>query len=227
MNWQGGEESFVGIGNDGNPHHEAKHVQIESNLLIGNGRDEMNSPLTVFGAREVTFVNNTIVGDLPSDAFAFEVNIKGGNPRNRGIRFWNNIWSDPAGTMSQFSDGVRASTKELTLSNNLYWNGGRTIPPGDLVGPLRHDARRVVRDPGLATNHGSVILPVWDESAFASGKTSIRAEFVRLVQAYGRIPAGSPAAGRALRSVAPNRDILGRTWVRKPDLGAFEAQLAA
>jgi hypothetical protein len=226
LNWQGGEESFVGIGNDGKSYHEAKHVLIQSNLLIGNGRDEMNSPLTVFGAREVTFVNNTVVGDLPSDAFAFEVNIKGRNPRNRDIRFWNNIWSDPTGTMSQFSDGIRANTQELTLSNNLYWNGEETIPTGDLVSPLLHDARRVVSDPRLATNHGSVILPVWEGSAFASGETSIRAEFVRLVQAYGRIPAGSPAVERASRSVAPKRDILGQTWVREPDLGAFEARPA-
>jgi hypothetical protein len=227
LNWQGGEESFIGIGNDGKPYHEAKQVRIESNLLIGNGRDGMNTPLTVYGARGVGFVNNTVVGDLPSDAFAFEVNTKGRNPRNRDIRFWNNIWADPTGTMSQFSDGVRANTKELTLSNNLYWNGGKGIPAGDLVSPLLHDARRVVRDPRLATNHGSAILPVWDGSAFASGETSIRAEFVRLVRAYGTIPAGSPAVGRASRSVAPERDILGRTWVRRPDLGAFEARLAA
>lgn len=226
LNWQGGAESFVGIGNDGKPYHEAKQVRIESNLLVGNGRDRMNSPLTVYGARGVTFVNNTIVGDLPSDAFAFEVNIKGRNPKNRGIRFWNNIWCDPTGTMSQFSDGVRANTTELTFDNNLYWNGGRRIPSGDLVSPLRRDARRIVRDPRLATNQGSVTLPVWDGSAFESGETSIRAEFVRLVQAYGRIPEDSPAVGRALRSVAAARDILGRTWVRNPDVGAFEARPA-
>jgi hypothetical protein len=223
LSWQGDEESFVGIGNDGKSYHEAKQVRIERNLLVGDGRDAMNSPLTVYGAKGIVFVNNTIVGDLPSDAFAFEVNIKGRNPKNRGIRFWNNIWADPTGTMSQFSDGVRANTNELTLSNNLYWNGGRRIPAGDLVSPLRHDARRIVGDPRLATSHGSAILPVWDGSSFASGETSIRAEFVRLVRVYGSLPAGSPAVGRASPPVAPPRDILGRTWVGRPDLGAFEA----
>jgi hypothetical protein len=223
LNWQGGEESFVGIGNDGKPYHEAKRVRITSNLMIGNGPDEMNSPLTVYGASDVGFVNNTVVGDLPSDAFAFEVNSKDENPRNQDIWFWNNIWADPTGTMSQFSDGVRANTEGLTLSNNLYWNDGRTIPPGDLVSPLLHDARRVLHDPRLATDHDSVILPVWDGSAFASGETSIRGEFERLVRAYGRIPAGSPAVGRAWPSAAPPRDILGRTWVGTPDLGAYEA----
>jgi hypothetical protein len=223
LNWQGGEESFVGVGNDGKAYHEAKQVRIASNLLIGNGRDDMNTPLTVFGARDVIFVNNTIVGDLPSDAFAFEVDVKDRNPKNLDVRFWNNIWSDPSGTMSQFSDGTRANTLGLELSNNLYWNDGREIPSGDLVSPLRHDDRRVVLDPGLTTNHGSVTLPVWGGSAFASGETSILAEFVRLVRSYGAIPAGSPAAGRASASVAPARDILGRAWVGHPDLGAFEA----
>jgi hypothetical protein len=227
LNWQGGEESFLGVGNDGKAYHEAKQVRIASNLLIGNGRDDMNTPLTVFGARDVSFVNNTVVGDLPSDAYAFEVDVKGRNPKNRGIRFWNNIWSDPTGTMSQFSDGTRTNTMELEFSNNLYWNGGRGIPSGDLVSPLRHDDRRVVLDPGLATNHGSVTPPVWGGSAFASGETSIRAEFVRLVQTYGAIPPGSPAVGRASPSVAPKRDILGRAWVQEPDLGAFEARLGS
>jgi hypothetical protein len=224
LNWQGGEESFLGVGNDGKAYHEAKQVQITSNLLIGNGRDDMNTPLTVFGARDVSFVNNTIVGDLPSDAYAFEVDVKGRNPENRDIRFWNNIWSDPTGTMSQFSDGTRSNTSELELSNNLYWNDGRGIPSGDLVSPLRHDDRRVVLDPGLATDHRSVTPPVWGGSAFASGETSIRAEFERLVYSYGAIPPGSPAVGRASPSVAPTRDILGRAWVREPDLGAFEAR---
>jgi hypothetical protein len=36
LNWQGGKESFIGIGNDGKPYHEAKHVWINNNLMIGN-----------------------------------------------------------------------------------------------------------------------------------------------------------------------------------------------
>jgi hypothetical protein len=222
LNWQGGEESFLSIGNDGKSYHEAERVWIENNLLIGNGRDEVNAPLTVHGARDVVFANNTVVGNMPSDAYAFEVDVKGRNPRNQNIGFWNNIWSDPTGTMGTFSDGDRANTFDLVLDNNLYWNGGGRIPSGDLVSPLRHDARRVVRDPRLATDQASVTLPVWDGAAFRSGQTSIRAEFARLVRAYGAIPAGSPAVGRALRSAAPLRDILGRLRDRHPDLGAFE-----
>ena len=38
LNWQGGSENFVKIGNDGKPYHEAKDVTVENNLMVGNSK---------------------------------------------------------------------------------------------------------------------------------------------------------------------------------------------
>lgn len=222
LNWQGDVASFIGIGNDGEAYHEAKHVQIVNNLLVGNSPLRVNAALTVYGARYVAFTNNTVVGTLPSEAYAFDVDRKGRNPRNLWILFRNNIWSDPSGTMNRFSDGRRINTIELVLRRNLYWNGGRPIPRGDLLSPSTHDPGRVVRNP-LFPDPGAIVLPVWEGSAFRSGLHTIRDEFLRLVAAFGEITPESPAVGRALTAVAPPTDILGRPRDEAPDLGAFEA----
>lgn len=222
LNWQGGLESFVKIGNDGKPYFEARNVRIEDNLLIGNSSDEVHAPLGVSGAKGVSFVNNTVVGDLPSSSYAFHVDIKGENRRNEDILFANNIWSDPTRTMDEFSGGDPRNTVRLSLARNLYWNGGDPIPRGELLSPI-DDARRVVRDPRLPEDQSDVILPIWDGASFASGSRSILDEFTRLVETYGAIPADSPAVGRALRSLASDRDILGHERDGHPDLGAFEA----
>jgi len=231
MNWQGGRETFVQIGNDGKAYHEAKDVRLENNLMIGNTQVEADEAFGIAGARDVIFDSNTVVGDLPASAYAFSVGIKGLNPPNENIRFVNNIWSDPTGTMgagiqsgsNEFSNGDPAATLGLLLDNNLYWNGGAAIPPGGLVSPLDADARRTVADPGLNVDQGSVVVPYWTGSAFLSGNATIRQEFVRLVQAYGAIPAGSPAVGRADPSFAPPEDILGIPRDAAPDLGAYES----
>ena len=223
LNWQGDLESFVQVGNDGKPYLEARNVRIENNLLIGNSADEVHAPFGVSGVEDVSVVNNTIVGDMPSSSFAFHVDIKDANPRNEDILFANNVWDDPTGTMGEFSAGDPQSTIDLTLDRNLYWNGGDAIPSGELLSPLADDTRRIVRDPGLPEDQSDVILPIWDGSAFASGNGSILEEFERLVQAYGAIRSSSPAVGRALRALAPNVDILDRERDGHPDLGAFEA----
>jgi len=230
LNWEGGSETFVQVGADGKPYHEAEDVRLENNLMIGNAQNEVYAAFGVRGGQNITFTHNTVVGDLPSSAYAFWISLKDLNPPNQNIYFYNNLWSDPTGTMgadlsgssNEFSAGDPAQTSNLVLDNNLYWNGGAEIPPGDLVSPLVHDARRVVADPLLNTDQTGIILPRWNGSAFLSGNTSIRQEFERLVNLYGSIPADSPAIGKADPAFAPADDILGRPRTATPGLGAYE-----
>ena len=71
-------------------------------------------------------------------------------------------------------------------------------------------------------DQANILLPRWTGAAFASGATSVRAEFIRLVEGYGAIPAGSPAVGAADPLLAPADDILGRPRDAAPDLGSYE-----
>lgn len=229
LNWEGGIEIYVKIGNDGKPYHEAEDVLVENNLMIGNGPDPVDAAFGVRGAKNITFSNNTVVGDLPADAYAYKVSYTGLNPPNENIYFYNNIWSDPTGTMGaelssppQFSDGDPGATTNLVLNNNLYWNEGEAIPAGILVSPLIDDTGRVVADPLLNTDQDSILLPRWNGSTFLSGNRFIRQEFQRLVERYGKIPADSPAVDQADPALAPADDILGRPRLGPPDLGAYE-----
>lgn len=229
LNWEGEPETFVQIGNDGKSYHEAEMVRVINNLMIGNSDNVANAAFGVRGAKDVTFANNTIVGDLPSEAYAFWINITGANPLNQNIAFYNNIWADPTGTMgasgsgddNEFASGDAGVTNNLILDNNLYWNGGAAIPPGDPISPTDDD-RRVVADPELNTDQSGVILPRWEGTQFASGNTTVRQEFERLVDLYGRLPSTSPAIGQADPAFAPIDDILGNYRGVVADMGAFE-----
>jgi hypothetical protein len=230
LNWQGsGGANFVLIGEDGNPYHEGKDILVENNLMIGNAPNVMRAAFGVKGGRNVTFRNNTVHGDLPSLAYAFRLNREGSNPVNENVFFHNNVWSDSTGTMgadasgsaNDFSDGAPAETTNMRLDRNHYWNGGAAIPPGDVASPLADDARRIVANPGLNTNLAAIVLPRWNGTSFLSGNATVRQEFVRLVNLYGAIPAGSPAQNQADPALAAAEDILGRTRAT-PDLGAFE-----
>jgi hypothetical protein len=230
LNWQGGKEPFIQVGNDGKPYHEAKDVWIENNLMIGNSPITVNALLAVNGASNVYFVNNTVTGNLPSSAYAFRIGQKDLNPQNENIYFYNNIWSDPTGTMgadllngsNKFSNGDPETVNNLILDNNLYWNGGQEIPPGEVVSPLIDDARHIVADPLLNTDHEDILLPRWHGLAFPGGNTLIRQEFTRLVELYGKISADSPAANLANPIYTPADDILGYPRGVTPDLGAYE-----
>lgn len=232
FNWQGqNDETFIQVGLDGKPYHEAVGVRVENNLLVGNSPHQVGKAFGVRGAKDVEFVNNTVVGDLPSDAYAAWVTITELNPFNENISFRNNIWSDSTGTMgagltdssNTFAEGVRAFTIGLVLDTNLYWNGSKPIPPGDLFSPLVDDTHRVVASPQINETYAAIELPVWSGSSFPSGSTSIRDEFTRLVRLFGTIPSTSPAVGEADPAYAPLDDILGRSRTSAPDLGAFEA----
>jgi hypothetical protein len=217
---------FVQIGEDGTANYEADGVMIENNLMLGNSPARMRSPVAVMGSRNVTVRNNTIVGDLPSSSFGMRLYAVGSNQPNSNIRFYNNIWSDPRGTMGVFAEAPRGQTSSVTLATNLYWNGGQAIPSSAaaLVNTT-DDPARVVGDPLLGEQAG-LVLPRLNSGGFADGSTTARQAFERLVANYGTPAAGSAAIDRAQANQAPADDILGGARPRgtAPDLGALEVQ---
>ena len=231
LNWEGSSgANFALVGEDGMAYFEGRSILVENNLMLGNSGNDMRAAFGVKGGKDIAFRSNTVVGNLPSLAFACRVNREGSNPVNENVSFRGNIWSDPTGTMgaeaaggtNEFSDGAPAEATALVLDRNLYWNGGAAIPPGDLVSPLVDDANAVVADPQLP-GQAAIVLPRWNGTAFESGSGTIREEFERLVTLYGAIGGGSPAAGQADPARVPGDDVLGRRRDASPDLGAFEA----
>lgn len=234
LNWEGSDGSyFVVVGEDGNPYFEARDVVIESNLFLGNSANVQRAPFGVKGARDVTFRNNTVSGDLPSFAYAMRLNREGENLANAGVVLANNVWSDPTGTMgadgrgsgNDFSDSPPADTTSFVLWSNVYWNGGAALPSSgaELVNPA-DDAAATIGDPRLPAATG-VVLPRWvpAQGRFADGSARIRRVFRRLVRRYA-IP-GADGAGIAAAdpAYAPARDILRRVRDRlAPDAGAYQ-----
>jgi len=222
LNWEGSSGGyFVLVGEDGKPFHEAEDVLIENNLMIGNSPARMRAPFGVKGAKDITFRNNTITGNLPANAFAARLNREVANPVNERIYLFNNVWSDPTGTMEDFSDGEPAETSDARLVNNLYWNAGQPIPADSEVLNHTNDSRAVLGDPKLPAQAG-LVLPRWKGDRFLSGNVTIREEFERLITLYGAPGPGSAVIGGSDPSQTPTDDILGRPRDNSPDLGAFE-----
>jgi hypothetical protein len=237
LNWEGSTGSnFVLIGEDGQSYYEAQNVLVENNLMIGNSANVMRASFGVKGSRDITFRHNTVVGNLPSLAFAMRLNREGANQVIQNVRFYNNLWSDPTGTMgssgsgnpNDFSDTPPAdsSLSPGFLDNNLYWNGGQAIPSdtNELVN-YTNDANRIIGSPLLGSQTG-LILPRWNPAAnqFADGSTTVRQAFERLVRLYGVLATGSPAINAANPINSPAEDILGnpRSSGSAPDIGAAE-----
>lgn len=223
LNWEGSNgNNFVLIGEDGKPFIEAENVLVENNLMIGNSSDDMRCAFGVKSGKNVTFRNNTVVGDLPGLAYAMRINRENPNIINQDIFFYNNIWSDPTGTMEDFSDGDPSESTNVILDNNLYYNGGAAVPAGDVLSPS-DDPNGIFGDPVLGDQSG-LILPRWDPAAghFLSGNSTIREEFLRLVANYGVPGAGSAALDAADPANTPAEDILGNARDANSDLGAFD-----
>lgn len=230
VNWQGSPgQSFLRFGEDGTANFEAFDLLAENNLMIGNATDLMRAPVTVQGSRNLVFRNNTLVGDMPSRSFAGRLIAVGDNPPNEDLQFFNNVYSDPTGTMGSEAftgvdlfDAPAGQTASATLEGNLYFNGGNAIPQdAGQVLTLADDAGALVADPLLADQAG-LVLPVWDGSAFGDGSSTIREAFETLVMLYGAPAPGSPVEDAADPANAAMDDILGRERGPAPDLGAFE-----
>jgi hypothetical protein len=233
LNWEGGAGSnFVLVGEDGKPYIEARNVMVQNNLMLGNSANVMRAPFGVKSGEDITFRHNTVVGDLPSLAFAMRMNVENAAVTNDRVNFYNNIYSDPTGTMgaenasaaNDFSDTPPADIDEWQLLNNQYWNGAAAIPAsGAEAINYTSDANRVVANPGLPL-HAGLVIPRWNPMAgeFAGGSATIRDVFEQLVKRYGRPDPGSAGVDQALPTQSPAEDILGNQRGESPDIGAFE-----
>ncbi len=171
FNYQGSTgTNFVLLGEDGHPIHETQDILVENNLMIGNSVNLMRSSFGVKGGKNITFQYNTITGDLPSFAYAMRLNQEGSNPPNESINFYNNIWSDPTGTMGaknstdtpDFSDTQKDQTLSFTIDNNMYWNGVKDLPgdANELIN-VSDDTNKIVADPQFASQN-NLVLPHWN-----------------------------------------------------------------
>jgi len=134
FNYQGSfGANFIQFGDDGDPDYEAEDCMVENNLLIGNSAIPMRTPFGVKGCRNITFRHDTIVGDTPSAEFAMRLNREGLTKQVNNILFYNNVWSDPTGTMDRFSATSASDILSFALENNAYWNDGLPIPTN--IGP--------------------------------------------------------------------------------------------
>jgi hypothetical protein len=224
LNWQGSTgQGFIQIGEDATANFEADGVLVENNLMLGNSSNTMRSPIGIMGSREVTFRHNTVVGNFPSLAFALRLYRISPNQLNQNIFYYNNVWSDPTGTMEDFSDSPPGDTASFAIDRNLYWNNGAAIPndPNELIN-YTNDVHRLIANPQLGSQAG-LIVPRWNPGTnlFADGSNSIRAAFETLVKLYGTPPSTSPIVNAADPAHAPVDDILG-TLRSLPDLGAVE-----
>lgn len=230
LNWEGSVGSgFILFGEDGTANFEAFDCVAENNLLIGNSANTQRSALGVKGARDILFRHNTLVGDLPANAFATRINREGLNPQIEAIRFVHNVFSDPTGSMQDFSDTLPVDlsiARPASLQRNAYFNGTNALPndPSDAIN-ISGDTQRVEGNSQLPAQ-SAVTLPNWipASSQFNGGYDRIRSAFVALVESYGR-----PAAGSTLFSAAnvaadiPSTDILGNLRpAQNADLGAVQ-----
>lgn len=225
LNWQGSPGSnFLLFGEDGQAYHEAFDCMVENNLFLGNAANPMRAAFGVKGARDITFRANTVVGDLPGNAFAMRLNREGSNPTVQNIRFFNNLWADPTGSMLDFSDVLAADVSGIVLRHNGYFNGGSAIPQdaGDAVNSS-DDSEARQGDPRLPAQAG-ITTPHWlpAQSQFSGGFARIEQVFRSYAERYGLPGEGGAGVDQSDPAEMPADDLLGRARGGAPDLGALE-----
>lgn len=224
-NWQGSVGSnFLLLGEDGTANVEAFAITVENNLFIGNSALPMRAAFGCKGCADIVFRANTVVGDLPGNAYAMRVNREGANPTPTNLRFANNLWSDTAGTMGDFSDTLTGDVGTFVLVRNGYWNAGNALP-NDLTDVINiaNDPQPVTGDPRLPSPAG-LVTPWWNETSgtFNGGHATIRAAFLALARAHGTPAAGGAGINAANAAEMPTTDLFNAPRDATPDLGAVE-----
>lgn len=230
VQWQGDSGTgFLLFGEDGAAYVETVSATVENNLFLGNSPVLMRAPFGIKGSTNIVFRNNTTAGDMPARAL-LRFNREGANPIIDGIEMYNNIWSDPEGTMGaiddndghDFSDVDPGHIDTFTISNNLYYNGGNAIPEdGAEAINWTDDSAAVPGDPMLADPSG-LTAPHWNGTAFADGSSDVCEAFAALVASYGTPAAGGAGVDVADPANAPADDIMGQPRGNSPDIGAVE-----
>lgn len=226
LNWDGKtDQAFIQFGEDDGTQVMVSDSIIENNLFIGNSPNQMRGPIQLKGTKNITIRANTIVGNYENSLHGGHFETVGSNPPTTGVSVFNNIFSDPTGTMNNylFTTTGAMSPGDWVIDNNLFWNNLNSLPNSGYLNAYE-DINRVEGDPLLETDQSGIVLPVWNSfsGAFDSGSATIREEFERLVNTYGALQSGSPAIGRADPLNMPVEDILGNARDSTPDIGAFE-----
>ncbi len=226
LNWDGkSDQAFIQFGEDAQNEYMITNSIIENNLLIGNSSHSIVAAIQLKGAKNITVRANTITGNLPGGTYGFRIGTEGDNPPVDSFFIYNNIWTDPTGTMTPrfINTYGDVDVSSIALNNNLFWNADNALPDQGSVLPAQDD-NRIVANPELEENQNSITLPVWDEEheQFLSGNKTIREEFERLVYTYGAIAETSPARNEADATAMPSDDILGGKRDSLPDVGCFE-----
>jgi len=204
------DQAFIQLGEDGVSDPEMTDALIENNLMIGDSSKSMSAPIQLKGPRNVEIRANTIVGDYSgAGAYIARIGTEGDNPTVQDIFIENNILSDYSGSMGRLTMQY-GSVSNVEFDNNLFHGGSG------------EGSNQVSGDPMLESTH-NIALPTWDGNSFASGSTTIREEFERLVNLYGALGDGSAAIDAASTNM-PSDDILGNPRDANPDIGCFEVQ---
>lgn len=239
LHWQGGDSTgFIMIGEDSTAFYETDGAIIQNNLFLGDGSQLSRSAISIRGSRDILVRNNTITGNLPTRSYALRLIRLGANQQNTDIRLFNNVWSDPTGTMGtegfnnvDFAESPPADNDVVVLLNNAYWNNGAALP-ADSAQEVRivDDTARVTTNPNLPALGSLTVRPVWNAASgqFGGGYATIEQARVALINAYGRPTAGSSLLGAADPAQAPPDDILGNPRTARPvDIGAVQMSLPA
>jgi hypothetical protein len=228
LHWQGDPSAaMLLLGQNGENYYEVVDAIVENNLFLGDSDNPLRAAWTSKSAKNVIFRNNTLHGDLPGQAFMLRAKREGSSPTNDNLTIYQNIFSDPTGTMGRLSETNSSDLERFEVLRNLYHNGNFAIPENvsDLINASADPEARE-GSPRLAALQ-DITLPRRNPSTglFAGSSQTICEVFENLVRTYGEPSAGSPAATIGNPRIAPNHDMLGRQRNEEETaLGAVEVE---
>lgn len=243
LNWQGGGNSamiYLGEDND-RDEYAVQNALLENNLFIGNGNvgTGFAAPIAMRGVKDITVRNNTFAGEFQNGRSWSFLAWAISSPevlRTEHLYVYNNAWVSAGVQTNRFSKSDADQIGDFRIENNLYWNGGQTIPQ-DGQGLINHlaDSSAIRNDPGLPSVPSQISLPSWNSQTgqFDDGSSTICQAFERLVADYAvptkpeavaelGLSTMEMAAGDLSSMSELSDDIRGNARTASPGVGAVE-----